>query len=88
MDLELRDMKQGSKMNVKYSLMKQSRCQSLIESLYASDPLDGFYLSIFIQLSPNVIQLLLGSALCLLQLRSQLLLQIQPQLLTALSGEL
>lgn len=52
------------------------------------DPPDAFYLSIFIQLSPHGLQLQLCSALCLLQLCNQLLLQIQPELLTALSREL
>lgn len=58
--------------------MKESKCQVLMERLYASDPPDDVYLSIFIQLSPHVLQLHLGSALCLLQLCNQLLLQIQP----------
>lgn len=59
------------------------QCKMLIDEL-----LDGFYLSIFIQLSPHVLQLQLSSALCLLQLCCQLLLKIQPQLFTALSGEI
>lgn len=49
---------------------------------------DGFYLSVFIQLNPHVLQLHLGSGLRLLQLCNQLLLQIQPQLLTALRREI
>lgn len=43
------------------------------------------HLSISLQLSPHVLQLQLGSGLGLLQLLSQLLLQVQPQPLAALS---
>lgn len=63
--------------------MFKNKCEILID-----DPPHGVYLSVFIQLSPHVLQLQLGSALGLLQLGNQLLLQIQPQLLTALSREL
>lgn len=47
-----------------------------------------FNLSVFIQLSLNGLQLHLYGALCLLQLCIQLVLQIQPELLTALSRQL